>query len=265
MNDNKALGDAAREYLESMKKATIEDRSAAQQEINRFVRWFSPDLSIRELRPSDIERYVEDVLRTAQGSSSKLQPVREMLAYSKKQGYTSENLGTHVRIRRGGKKEAKGAVKEQTRIQMTAEGLEQLRLEREELMSLRPQISEELARAMADKDFRENAPLDAARDRQAQVEARIRDVEAQLRLAVVVSNEQNSERVTLGRKVILWDIEEEEEVSFQLVSPNEVDPRRGRISTASPIGRVLLDRHVGEEVEAEAPMGRVRYRVQRIE
>ncbi|MFN8534261.1 MAG: transcription elongation factor GreA [Dehalococcoidia bacterium] len=267
MNETKSIGELQREYLDSLrqKKATPQDIAAAQQEISRFVRWFNADQAVQSLRPSDIERFVDEVSRTAAGSPGKLQPVRDMLAFAKKAGFTSENLGSHVRIRRASKKDAKGQVREQQQIQMTAEGLEQIKSDLNALISQRPAIAEELARAMADKDFRENAPLDAARDRQAQVEARIRELEAQVRLAVVVTHHERAERVVLGRTVTLVDLDEQDEVRFVLVSPNEVDIRAGRISTSSPTGRVLLDRQVGEEISVEAPVGQVRYRIVGIE
>ncbi|MCS6800543.1 MAG: transcription elongation factor GreA [Chloroflexota bacterium] len=268
MNDSKSVGELSREYLDSLrqKKVSTQDLANAQQEVLRFVRWFNSDQLVRSLRPSDIERYVEEVSRTAAGSPGKLQPVRDMLAYAKKHGYTSENLAAHVRVRRPTtRKNGKNEVREVQRIQMTAEGLEQLKADLQALYALRPLIAEELARAMADKDFRENAPLDAARDRQAQVEARIRELEAQIRMAEVVTHTDRAERVALGRTVTLIDLDEQEEVRFVLVSPSEVDIRAGRISTNSPTGRMLLDRRVGDEISVEAPAGRVRYRVVKIE
>jgi transcription elongation factor GreA len=268
MNDSKSVGDLSREYLDSLrqKKASPQDLLSAQQEVLRFVRWFNGDQPVRSLRPSDIERYVEEVSRTAAGSPGKLQPVRDMLAFAKKHGYTSENLGAHVRVRRPTtKKNGKTEVRESQQIPMTAEGLEQLKADLQALYAQRPIIAEELARAMADKDFRENAPLDAARDRQAQVEARIRELEAQIKMAVVVTHSERAERVSLGRTVTLVDLDEQDEVRFVLVSPSEVDIRAGRISTSSPTGRELIDRRVGDEIAVEAPAGRVRYRIVKIE
>ncbi|GIW10617.1 MAG: hypothetical protein KatS3mg061_1674 [Dehalococcoidia bacterium] len=268
MNEQVTVGDLAGEYLDSLRQKQVspEELAAAQQETNRFVRWFGADQRVGVLRPADIERFVEEVSRTAAGSPNKLQPVREMLMLAKKRGYTSENLGTHVRIRRAGsKKEGRQPTFEEQMIPMTAEGLESLRRELEELLAQRPLIAAELARAMADKDFRENAPLDAARDRQAQVEARIRELEARIRLARVVTNHGQAERVTLGRTVTVVDLDEGDELRFTIVSPSEVDIRAGRISTSSPTGQQLLDRQVGEEVEVRAPAGSVRYRIVRIE
>ena len=268
MNDSKSIGELSREFLDSLrqKKVSAQDLASAQQEVTRFVRWFNSDQPVRSLRPPDIERYVDEVSKTAAGSPGKLQPVRDMLAFAKKQGYTTQNLGSHVRIRRTTtKKNGQNEVRETQRIPMTAEGLEQLKADLQALYAQRPAIAEELARAMADKDFRENAPLDAARDRQAQVEARIRELEAQIRMAVVVTHSERAERVSLGRTVTLVDLDEEDEVRFVLVSPSEVDIRAGRISTSSPTGRMLVDRKVGDEISVEAPGGQVRYRIVNIE
>jgi transcription elongation factor GreA len=266
-NSSKNLGELEMDYLGTLSNLEPSERSVAQQEVRRFVRWFGTDRYLRELRPSDIESFSEEVAKTAVGASNKLQPVKAFLTYAKKHGYISENLATHVRIRRSGtRRDSKGpAVREQATVPITREGLAKLQSEHAALIAQRPIIADELRRAMADKDFRENAPLDAARDRQAQIEGRIREIEVALHSSVVVDADHESKKVAIGKTVYLRDLTEDEEVRFVLVSPNEVDIRQGRISTASPTGRALLDRVVGEEIEVNAPMGPVHYRIERVE
>jgi len=125
----------------------------------------------------------------------------------------------------------------------------------------------DLKRAMEDKDFRENAPLDAARAQQGYVEGRIRDVETMLDRAVDVKDDTSSspDTVHIGSTVILRNLVSDKEVSYTLVRPGEVNPAEGRISFESPVGRALLQHHAGDEVEVSAPSGTLRFRVDRVE
>ena len=116
-----------------------------------------------------------------------------------------------------------------------------------------------------DKDFRENAPYDAAKHHQAEVEARIRQIEHTLAVAQVVDQKPlASNQVGLGSTVILEDLTHEEELTYTLVGTNEANPRAGRISIASPVGRALIDRRVGDEIEVQAPVGVIRYQIAQI-
>ena len=148
---------------------------------------------------------------------------------------------------------------------MTLEGVALLEHELEELKARRPQIARELHAAMADKDFRENAPLDAARDTQAHLEARIRSIEDQLRHAVIIDPETKRGRANVGSRVKVLNLSQDREQTFQLVSPSEVDPADGKISVESPVGSAVIDRVPGDEVEVRAPAGSVRLRVLEVE
>jgi len=149
---------------------------------------------------------------------------------------------------------------------MTPEGYAERVKELDDLRDQRPHIAEDLRAAMADKDFRENSPLDAVRERQAWVEARIRELEQMLKVAVVVETSGGpSDTTRVGCRVVVRDLDSTEERHFTLVSPTEVNPREGKISIASPVGRALLDRSTGEEVEVMVPKGRLRLKIESIE
>ena len=107
----------------------------------------------------------------------------------------------------------------------------------------------------------------AAKNHQAEVEARIRQLQAVLARAQIIdaSSTPKTGRIALGAKVVLHDVEHDEDLEYTLVSPNEANPRAGRISVASPVGRALLDRGQGDEVEVEAPGGTIKYRVSKVE
>jgi transcription elongation factor GreA len=148
---------------------------------------------------------------------------------------------------------------------LTREGIAAMEAELEELRSRRPLLAAELQRAMSDKDFRENAPLDALRDQQGHLESRIRDIEAALHNAVIVEmgNAGGSE-VELGSTVHLSNLKSGASMKYTVVSPREVNPAEGKISIDSPMGRALVSRREGEEVEVSAPAGSLRFRIERI-
>ena len=84
--------------------------------------------------------------------------------------------------------------------------------------------------------------------------------------AVIIDEKQeNSLRVDIGNSIILRDLDSGEELNYMLVSPREVDPTKGKISNVSPIGKAVIGKEQGETVEIEAPAGRLRYRIKRIE
>jgi transcription elongation factor GreA len=239
-----------------------ERRGPYNRDIQKFLRWVGGGRTPESLTGHEIERFGAEVVDRSPGTA---EAVRAFLAYLKQKGHTRTNLGTNIRVRRTASRGTTTAQPRET-IKMTAEGLTRLKEELQGLIAQRPLIAEELRRAMADKDFRENAPLDAARDRQAHIEARIRDLENQLRAAEVVeAPEAGVTTVQLGTTAVLFDEKYQEEVRYTLVSATEAEPRRGRISIASPTGKALLGRSAGDKVEVETPGGLHRYELKRIE
>jgi transcription elongation factor GreA len=148
---------------------------------------------------------------------------------------------------------------------MTAEGYAALQQELEALKAQRPLIAEEIRRAALDKDFRENAPLQAAREKQSHLETRIRELESMLRRAVIVDDRGDGQRVQLGSTVEVRNLNTGATARYTIVGPAEADAKAGKISSASPVGRALLDRREGDEVEVEVPAGPLRLRIERIE
>ncbi len=257
------LAAAASRFIASLPPET---RSEYQAGVNRFVQWFGADRRTAQLRALDVESFAE----AAQGSAASgrwLDPVHAFLAYAGKEGFTSGNLSSNLRLRKasGADRSAMSGITG-NQIPMTPEGYQERVQELEDLREQRPKIAEELRAAMADKDFRENSPLDAARERQALVEARIRELEQMLKSAVVVEASMGpSDTTHVGCRVVVRDMDTGEDRHFTLVSPTEVNPKEGKISVASPVGRALLDRSTGDEVEIMVPRGRLRLRVQAIE
>ncbi len=148
-------------------------------------------------------------------------------------------------------------------ILMTADGLKQLEEEIDELKLVRrKEISEKIKQALAFGDLSENSEYDEAKNEQAQVEARIAQIENMLKVARVVSNDEGSSgSVGIGKTVKLFDIEFEDEEVYFIVGPTEADPTSNKLSYESPVGKALMGKKVGDEVDVEAPGGIVRFKI----
>ncbi|MBI4340247.1 MAG: transcription elongation factor GreA [Chloroflexi bacterium] len=254
-------------YLEANPGKT---QPLAQQELQRFARRFNSDAPISSITPLDIEKYCESLDGVGDERAERLSITKEFLRYIHREGLTELNLAPHAKLRRLGRRGAasqrKG--KQSASNQLTPEGYQRLQDELAFLKAQRFVIADEIRKAAATKDFTENSPLDAAREQQGQAESRIRDLEALLKGATILdgsADEQtNISRVGVGSRVILRHTRTGQEVSFLLVDSSEIDPSSGKISDASPIGRALLDRTVGDEVDVVTPRGTVQYLVAKI-
>ena len=152
------------------------------------------------------------------------------------------------------------------RMPITPEGYRRLQQELEHLEKIeRPQVTRQIAQARAYGDLSENTEYHAAKERQAFVEARIRELEQQLLRAQIIAAEPGSaEQVRFGSSVTLQAPGEEQPLVYQIVGPHEADPLAGRIATNSPVGQALLGRSLGEVVEVNAPSGTRRYTILKI-
>jgi len=151
------------------------------------------------------------------------------------------------------------------KVPMLAEGHAKLTEDLKRLKAERPSIVEAIEEARAHGDLSENAEYHAAKERQGQVEATIADVEDRLSRALVIDpTTLSGDKVVFGATVTLVD-EEKNKVRYQLVGQTEADARVGRISYNSPLGRALIGREVGDEVEYSTPSGDRYYQIKKIE
>jgi transcription elongation factor GreA len=151
------------------------------------------------------------------------------------------------------------------KVPMLAEGHRHLEAELKRLKLERPSIVDSIEEARAHGDLSENAEYHAAKERQGQVEANIADIEDRLSRALVIDpTTLSGDRVVFGATVSLVD-EDSTKVRYQLVGQTEADAKVGRISYNSPLGRALIGRNVGEEVEVTTPSGDRYYEIERIE
>jgi len=147
---------------------------------------------------------------------------------------------------------------------LTLEGATKLRAELAELTGpRRDELSKRLRSAIQMGDLSENADYHKAKEDQAFLEGRIQEIEAILRMAVVIEKKQ-SDVVAVGSHVTIQE-EGLDPETFYVVGAKEADPRNGKISNESPIGSALMDHRVGDVVQAETPGGKIKFKILRIE
>ncbi len=144
---------------------------------------------------------------------------------------------------------------------LTAEGAAKLRKELVELKGPRRlEMAARLRKAVRQGDLSENADYISAKEQQAFLEGRIQELESVLRNATVVERTTPSEWVEVGSTVVVLE-QGEAETTFQIVGAKEANPRAGKISHESPIGKALLGKKVGQSAQAITPGGPIRFKI----
>lgn len=148
-------------------------------------------------------------------------------------------------------------------IFLTVDGLKKLEDQLDELKTVqRKEVAERIKQALAFGDISENSEYDEAKNEQAQLEERIAKIETMLRNAKVIDDEDiTTDKVSIGSKVLVKDLEYDEEIEYTIVGVAESDPYEGKISNESPVGSALLGRKSGETVEVHVPDGIIEYKV----
>lgn len=146
---------------------------------------------------------------------------------------------------------------------LTQQGVDELKSELDGLVGLRSEIAERIKTAREFGDLAENMEYSAARQDQDRNEARIAEIEHILSSVQVISTPKNDNKVVLGSTVKLQG-EDGAAKQFQVVGTVEADPLNGKISDESPIGRALLGKKIGEEVEIQTPAEKTTYKVAEI-
>jgi transcription elongation factor GreA len=146
---------------------------------------------------------------------------------------------------------------------LTYDGLKRLEEELQDLKVVRRRdVAAKIKEARGQGDLSENAEYDAAKEEQAEIEARIVLLEKMLRNAEVIDEEDlNQDNISVGSRVKVLDIEYNEEFEYSIVGSTEADPVNGRISNESPLGLALLARKLGDTVTYEAPDGTIQFRI----
>ena len=141
-------------------------------------------------------------------------------------------------------------------LYVTEEGLEEIKKELEELKLVkRPEVISALKDARAQGDLSENAEYDAARTEQAVVESRIKELEVMLERAVVIEK-VNTDVVSIGTKVTIEYVDDEDQEEYSIVGSQEADPFSNKISNESPIAKAILGLKVGDVISVASPNGK---------
>ncbi len=150
---------------------------------------------------------------------------------------------------------------------LTYEGLRKYEDELQDLkINRRKEVAAKLKEARAQGDLSENGEYDAAKDEQRDIETRIAELEKLLKnVEVVDADEVSTDKVSFGSKVKIHDMEEDEDLEYQIVGSKEANILQNRISNESPVGKALLGSRVGDTVSVEIPAGILKYKVLSIE
>jgi len=263
-SQNPSLGEVASSFLASLPG---EEGGKSQQTVYGFVRWYGWERPVAELTAHEVANYAEQLSLSQANYLKNVELIRAFLVYARKQGWSKTNLAVHLKSKKAKTRLLSPARRELLpATSLTKQGYAELEAELAELKSRRPQAIDEMRRAAADKDFSENAPLDAAREERGHLEGRIRQLEETLKSATIIEETKKAAlKVNIGASVVLSNTVSGEELRYTVVSPREVDPTKGKISSHSPIGKAIIGRAQGEIVEITAPVGKLRYQIKQIE
>lgn len=149
------------------------------------------------------------------------------------------------------------------KVILTYQGLKELEEEIQDLkVNRRKEVAEKIKEARAQGDLSENAEYDAAKEEQAEIEARIIAIEKLLKnVEVIDEDEVDLSVINVGCKVRLFDIEFDEEIDYAIVGSTEADPLKGKISNESPVGQALLGKKVNEVASVQTPAGLLKFKI----
>ncbi len=258
-NQIPSLGEAAAQFLA---KLSSQKREVSQTEVYKFARWYGWERPFAGLAPPDVASYAEQLSVSDTGYAKRLEIVRSFLAHARKEGWSRTNLATHLKT-----KKAKAGPHATSRslpesASLSRQRYDELEVELADLRNRSHELINVIQRAAADKDFRENAPLDAAREERGHVEGRIKELQETLKAATIIDEKKEPALKTgVGDSIVLSDLDSGEELRYMIVDPREVDPSRGKISIASPLGKAVIGRSDGEVIEITAPAGKLRYQI----
>jgi transcription elongation factor GreA len=262
-NQCPSLGEAATQFLA---KIPVKDRQTSQPEVYKFARWYGWERPFSQLAPPHVASYAEQLSVSDTDYARKLVLVRSFLAYAKKSGWSRTNLATHLKTKKGKTSPQGGSKRKLESVTLTQAKYDELIIELENLKKRSQQLVAEIQLAAADKDFRENAPLQAAREERGHVEGRIKELEEAIKAATIIEDKKEpAVKSGFGDNIRLEDLASGEELNYMIVDPREVDPLKGKISIASPMGKALIGKRRGDTIEITVPAGKLRYRIKDIE
>lgn len=150
---------------------------------------------------------------------------------------------------------------------LTYDGLRALEQEVEDLkVNKRQEVAQKIKEAREQGDLSENAEYDAAKDEQRDIEARIEEIEKILKNAEVIDEDEvDLNRISIGCRVKILDVEEKEELVYKIVGSTEANSLKGKISNESPVGKALIGAKKGQTIKVETQVGVLKYKILEIE
>ncbi len=260
MNNNpssdSSLAKCGYDYLSTL---SPQNSSKAQEQIYKFIRWIGPTKKITELTPLAVSNYSEQTIVT------EIKYVKSFLTYLKTRGLNTDILKVNLKGKKTSHTKSTNIKKVPINLRsLTVSGYNKLKIELENLKSQRSAVTLDLRKAAADKDFRENAPLHAARERKSYIEGRIQEVEAVLKSVKIIDETPTTSTIKIGYTVILEELPSGKQLCYKLVDTREANPAKGRFSVESPIGKAILNKEKDQTVEVVAPAGKYYYRIKEI-
>ena len=263
-SQNLSLDETASRFLADL---SPEEKGASQQEIYKFIRWFGRERPFTAITAAEIANYAEQLSLSDTDYMGKLELTRAFLVYARKKGWSKTNLAIHLKARKVKTRPRSSSRQNSSEtVLLSRQGYAELKAELAALHIKRLEVIDEIRIAAADKDFRENVPLQAAREQRGHLEGRIIELEETLKSAVAIDEKQEPTLTAgIGDSIVLCDLDSGTELRYTLVSSREVDPAKGKISSASPIGQAVIGKGQGEIVGVVAPAGKLRYQIKRVE
>lgn len=243
------------------------EKEQSSKDLNDFLRWYGQGKirKLADVRVTEMDNYSDFISRSSPRAAESLKPVKMFFTYAHKKGCTPTSLSVHLRARKIKQNINTTSRKPVEDIFLTDEGRQKLMAELEQNKEMRPGLAAEIRKAAADKDVRENAPLEAARERQGKVESRIKELEELLASAKVVQKLGNNVcKIDIGSRITICQVGTREVLCYQLVEPKEANLSDGKISIGSPIGKAIRGRWSGEVVDVATPMGILRYSIEKV-
>ena len=236
--------------------------NVAQQEIGRMVRWIGPET------PSEVGAYSDEFAKRTSTDSApqKVAYLKKFLTFLKNNDLSSGNLASHLRMKKSnvGKITKKLEATKSEEINLTEAGYKDYEKQLKEYKTEMPKLADEVRKAAADGDIRENAPLDAAREKIEMVNSKIYEIEAILKVANIIDSSSQGDQIVIGSKVSVINHQSKNNHEYQLVEANEANPLVGKISSVSPVGAAILGRRLGDEVTVSTPAGEQVYTIDSI-
>lgn len=268
-------------YTNRMRKSRKE---TIKTDLSSFIQWLNislenksydendnlENINLNIIEPFFIEQYVKmtNLKHSNQNASKKLTVARDFLNYIHTEGFTEANLGNHIRNKKGRRSGSIGMrskVHEGDIAEISQEYHNSLKKELNVKYKEREDVVVDINKAAADKDFRENAPLEAAREKQGLIESQIKTIEETLRTSVIINTKKSTKKskfAQIGSKVTLE--KESKRTKINLVASPEADVNLSKISLNSPLGKAIFGKGENDLVTVLAPSGKIGYKIVKI-